>query len=48
MAALLREVIAGAQPEQLGTRASAILREIDCRSPCEPAEDDKDARHDRT
>jgi hypothetical protein len=42
MAALLRGLIAGAQPEQLRARASAILRDIERRAPREPGEDDKE------
>jgi hypothetical protein len=41
MAELLRELIAGADPERLRARASAILREIERRAPREPGEDDE-------
>ena len=41
MLELLRELVAGEQPEKLRTRASAILREIDRRAPREPGEDDE-------
>jgi hypothetical protein len=41
MAELLRELVAGEQPEKLRARASAILLEIDRRTPREPGEDDE-------
>ena len=39
MAELLRELIAGNDPERLRSRAAAILREIERRAPREPGED---------
>ena len=41
MAALLRDLVAGAQVDALRTQAAAILRRIDRGRPREPGEDDE-------